>query len=256
MSTGFVLNGLDLRQVGWDVGSIVGWDGWPGLKLTGLEPGYSHGSVMDVRGFFKPKIMGIRLTLFPWLPTSLEQTLATPEHHIADNLDDVLGAIYGTNGGDLVLARTMPDATVREITVRPVQGFPVTKGPGAAGRDLALVLRADYPFWQQTGVQSATGETGAFNIVNNGNAPINNMVVTFNSTGRLTHDVSGDFIETDTTAGIVCDVGARTAKIGSVFHDNHFRRSVAWWIQAEPGTDGFTVSNGGNVDVTWRHHWL
>ncbi len=256
MTTGLVLNGLDLRQVGWNVGSVVGWDGWPGYKLTGKEPGYSHGSVMDSRGFFKPKIMGIRLTIFPWLPTSLEQTLATPEHHIADNLDDVLGAIYGLNGGDLVLARTMPDATVREINVRPTQAFPVAKGPGATGRDIAIVLKANYPFWQQTGLQSVSGQTTTFDIVNAGNAPINNMIVTFNSPGRITHDATGDYIQTDTTSGIVCDVGARTAKIGSVFYDNRFSRNAGHWIQAEPGTDGFTCSLGANVDVTWLHHWL
>lgn len=256
MPTGFTLKGINLRQIGWDIGSIEGWDSWPGMKLNGLQPGYSHGSVMDDRGFFQPKILGIQLSIFPWLPASLEQTLATPEHHIADNTDTILGALYGVNGGPITLARTMPDATVREIDVRVIQASPLTKGVGAVGRRIGMVLRAPYPFWQETGVQSVTGETGSFDIVNDGNAPINNMIVTFNNIGRLTHDATGDYIQAVTTNGIVADVGARTAKIGSTFYDNRFFRNRGWWIQAEPGTDGFTCSQGANVDVSWFHHWL
>ncbi len=252
--TGLDLGGVDLRTLGYEVASVEGWDGWPGMRIGEAHHAYEHGTRFDDRGFFNPRDLGISMVVLPRDPITGLQTL-DPAEHAQANVDDLLGALYNLNG--VTLIRTMPDATVRELfDLRSVSVWPVETGPGSFGRRFNILLHAAYPFWQQTGIQSQAGQTGGFSAVNDGNAPINNMVVTFNTAGRLTHNVSGDYIETDTTASIVVDVGAKTVAIGSTFHDNEFHRNRAWWLQMEAGSNAFTVTLGGNVDITWFHHWL
>lgn len=250
--TGFTLKGVNLRTQGWDIASVEGWDAWPGQRMGEADYGYNHGSRFDDRGFFMGRDFGVSLHVLPYDPTTGVQT--DPAENAQANLDDVLGLFYSLSG--LTLVRTMPDATVRELLdCRAVAAWSVEKGVGTFGRRINAVLRAGYPFWQQTGVVSSGAQSGAFSLTNNGNAPINNMVVVMTTAGRLTHDDSGDYVETDQNA-ITIDVGARTAKNGSTFKDNHLARNRAWWLQMEPGVNDFTVSGGGNATVTFRHHWL
>ena len=250
--TGFTLKGLDLRRVGYNISRVSGWDGLPGVRSAGAEYAFRHGVTFDQRGFYRERNLAIAMFVLPEDPAGGVSLSAGS--HIQANVDDILGACYGL--GDLLLSRAMPDGTTRELDVRVTDAIPVDEGPGVFGRAIVLNLRAGYPFWRETGQQSVTGQTTAFNLVNNGNAPINNMVVTFNIAGRLTHDASGDYIEV-TTNGLVCDVGARTVKTGGgAFADNQFTRNRSYWIQAEPGSDGFTPSGGADVDVTWYHSWL
>lgn len=251
--TEYALSGFDLRNLGWDLSSIAGWDGWPGMRVGESAYGYEHGARFDDRGFFLPRDVGLSMVVLPRDPTTGAQTL-DPAVHAQANLDDVLGAFYALGGA--TLTRTMPDATVRELFgLRPVSAWPVEPGPGTFGRRVNVLLRAPYPFWQQTGVQTSGAQTGSFALTNSGNAPINNMVVLFTTAGRLTHTGSGDWIEV-TENSITADVGAKTAKNGSTFKDNKFGRLNPWWLQMEPGVNNFAVSGGGNVTVTYYHHWL
>ena len=253
-TTGFTLNGLDLRQVGWDIGSVSGWESWPGKRHHATEYGYRHGSQMDDRGFYLARDIGIQMFVHPYLPAGGDSSLIDPAEHIQSNVDDLLGALHSVSSA-LVLSKAMPDGTTRAIDVHPVGAWPLSKGVGAVGRTFGLLLNAPYPFYEETAQQSQAGETGAFTATNNGNAPINNMVVTFNAAGTLTHDVSGDFI-TVTEVGDVVDVGARTIKLAAVHKDNNLDVNRAWWLQMEPGVNDFTVSGGGNVDLTWYHSWF
>ncbi len=253
-TTGFTLAGLDLRQVGWDIGTVNGWDGWPGKRLQETVYGYRHGSQMDDRGFYNSRDIGLQISVHPLLPAGGDSGLIDAAEHIQSNVDDLMGALHSVND-TLLLSRDMPDGTTRTLEVYPVQAWAIKSGIGAVGRQFGLMLRAPYPFWEQTVQQSQNGETGAFTADNDGNAPIGNMVVTFNTAGTLTHDVSGDFI-TVTEDGLIVDVGARTVKLGSVHKDNKLTVNRAWWLQMEPGSNAFTVSGGGNIDLDWFHHFF
>ncbi len=252
ITTGFTLAGLDLRQVGWDIGTVNGWDSWPGKRLQETVYGYRHGAQMDDRGFYKARDIALSISVHPFLPAGGGSD--DPAEHIQSNVDDLLGALHNVSD-TLLLSRAMPDGSVRTLDVYPVQTFAMSKGTGPVGRQFGLLLRAPYPFWQQTGQQSQNGETGSFTADNDGNAPIGNMVVAFNTAGTLTHDASGDFI-TVTESGLIVDMGARTVKAGSVHKDNKLTVNRAWWLQMEPGSNAFTVSGGGNIDLDWFHHFF
>ncbi len=253
-TTGFTLAGLDLRQVGWDIGSVNGWDGWPGKRLQETVYGYRHGAQMDDRGFYNSRDIGLQISVHPLLPAGGDSGLIDAAEHIQSNVDDLMGALHNVND-TLLLSRAMPDGTTRTLEVYPVQAWAIAKGIGVVGRRFGLMLRAPYPFWEQTGQQSENGETGGFTAANDGNAPIGNMVITFNTAGTLTHDASGDFI-TVIENGLIVDVGARTVKLGSVHKDNKLTVNRAWWLQMEPGSNAFTVSGGGNIDLDWFHHFF
>jgi len=254
ITTGLTLAGLNLRQVGWDIGSVSGWESWPGKRLQETTYGYRHGSQMDDRGFYRSRNIGIQMAVHPLLPAGGDSSLIDPAEHIQSNVDDLLGALHSVTDS-LVLSKAMPDGTTRAIDVYPVASWALAKGVGAVGRKFGILLRAPYPFYEETAQQSQTAETGAFSATNNGNAPIANMVVTFNTLGTLTHDVSGDFI-TVTESGLVVDVGARTVKLAAAHKDNKLSVNRAWWLQMEPGSNAFTVSGGGDVDLTWYHTWF
>lgn len=252
--TGWDIAGTDLRRVGYNIDSVAGWDAFPGQRAASFQYGYRHGEVFDQRGFYNARLLPLRIGIVPAAPDgSHDYATTSPEEYVQDNIDDVLGLLHSL--GDLTVTRTMPDASVRTIQGRVINAVPVEKGVGKIGRILNVLLRCGYPFWEQTGQQSQLGQTGAFSAANDGNAPINNMVVVFNVAGTLTHDASGDWISC-TEAGVTVDVGARTVKNGAVFKDSTFDYRDAWWLQMEPGSNGFTVSGGGDIDLTWYHSWL
>lgn len=252
-TTGFTLTGLNLRQVGWDIGTVTGWDGWPGKRLQETVYGYRHGAQMDDRGFYKPRNIALAISVHPFLPAGGSGSI-DPAEHIQSNVDDLLGALHSVTDS-LVLSRAMPNDTVRTLDVVPVQSFSLGKGTGPVGRQFGLILRAPYPFWEQTGLNSQNGETGGFTATNLGNAPIGNMVVTFNSAGKLTHNPSGDFIQVS-ESGLIVRMQERTVKSGATHKDNKLTVNRAWWLQMEPGSNSFTVSGGGNIDLDWFHHFF
>lgn len=253
--TGWTLAGTDLRRVGYNIDSVSGWDGFPGFKGAPTEYGYRHGNRFDSRGFYRSRLLPLALRIFPVAPDGTTTYPGNPGRHIQENVDQLLGLLHSL--GDITVSRAMPDGTTREIQGRAIQAVPIRGGQGAIDRNMGVLLECGYPFWQETTQQSVSNELTTFNAVNNGNAPINNMVITFNTPGRLTHDASGDYLETITDNNVVIDVGPRTVKIGSAFADNRLNDyNAAWFMQMEPGTNGFTVSGGGDVSMTWYHSWL
>lgn len=253
--TGWTLQGTDLRRVGYNIDSVDGWDSFPGMRAQATEYSYQHGSRFDQRGFYKSRLLGLKMKAFPFAADGSVTYPTNPARHIQENVDLILGLLHSL--GDLEVVRAMPDGTTRRIWGRAIQAVPITKAEGPFGRNLGLLLECGYPFWRQDGQQSSGSQTASFSQTNDGNAPINNMVITFNLPGRLTHTDSGDYLETVTDNNVVIDVGARTVKIGSTFVDNRLNDyNAPWFMQMEPGLNNFQVSGGGDVSMTWYHSWL
>jgi hypothetical protein len=139
----------------------------------------------------------------------------------------------------------MPDGSTRTAAVRPIDFIPITQEVGVI-KSAVAVLQMGYPFWHGA-ADSASGSS--FNAINTGNAPVNDMIVTFTTAGRLTRS-GGDYLES-TTAGVVVNVGTGeiTGDSGAV-HGNR-----PWWLQLEPGTNNFTTT-GGSKSMTWFHGYF
>jgi len=244
MATGFVLAGLDLRTLAYEITTVGGWDGFPGFKASGVEYAYTHGEDLTGRRFYKARNIDLGVIILPFNADG-SQTLA-PLVHIQQNLDALLGALHSTSS-PLSLVRTMPDATVRTALVRPIDFVPIEQDVGIT-RSAILTLRMGYPFWHgETSVVSGT----SFNAVNDGTAPVNDMVVTFTTAGRLTHTPSGDYLESS-DAGAVVNVGTGVitgAPTGAVFGN------TPWWLQLEPGSNAFTTS-GGSKSMSFFHGYM
>lgn len=255
MATGFTLNGLDLRQSGWEIASVAGWDSFPGLRIPNVEYAYRHGSTMGARGFYQPKDIAIQMWVLPLTPAGAT-VHSDPAQHIQENVDDLLGALHSTSNS-LVLSRAMPDGTTRTIDVYPVSASTVEDGRqqwGPHARGFNMLLTAPYPFWESSVLDSEVAQTTTFNVVNDGNAPINNFSIVFNVAGTLTNTTTGEAITV--TEAVTVDLAAKTVKSGATHKDDVITVGEAWWMELQPGTNAMSCSGGANVDVSWRDHWF
>lgn len=233
--TEFILNGVSLRQAGArDIKTIEGWDKWPGLRSKGWEYAYRHGEVFNSRHYYRAREIMLTMVI---LGTSLTDIQA--------NQEAILSLLH-TNSGTVPLQKITPSGT-RETEVIALQSFDVSQEHGIS-RKMAMRLKMPYPFWHHVPMKSTSGQTSTFNLTNDGNAPINDMVITFTTAGTLTHDASGDYL-TAADNGLVVNVGKRTAKLAGSHKDSSLSFNRPWWMQMEPGVNAFTVSGGGNVAI-------
>lgn len=238
--TGFTLNGLNLRTVASDIRSPNGWDVFPGMNDLPRGFIFRHGEDLNGRRFYRPRDIDLNLVILTGdvggspEPTVLEQ--------VEKNMGILLGALHNTFG-TIPLVRTLPSGNTRTAHVRPLSSTPIGELAGPS-RALSLGLSMGYPFWHGASDSASGTPTISPNYV--GNAPSNDMVFTFTTAGRITHDLTGDWIESD-DAGLVVDVGTGEITGGNsgAIHANR-----PWWIQFEPGpagTNDLTVTGGSKL---------
>ena len=244
--TGFTLNGLDLRTLATDIGSINGWDSFPGLKASGVQYAFTHGEYIGGRRFYSARDIDITMIIMATDEDGLVTT--TPEEHVQDNIDALMAALHSTSG-ELALVRTMPDGSTRTAYVRPLDVIRFQESIGPIFRGVNLSLRMGYPFWN--GAALAQTISGSASVTNLGTAPINNMIVTFTTAGRITVNATGEWIES-ADAGLVLDV-----KTGIVTSGNSgaLEASSPWLLQLEPGANALTVT-GGNKSISGFHGYF
>lgn len=238
--TGFTLNGLDLRTLAHNIDSVNGWDSFPGVKSAGVEYAFTHGEYLGGRRFYRAREIDLNMVILTTDSTGVVTT--SPEEHLEENVDTLLGALHNSFG-PITLTRTMPSGAVRTAAVRPIDFVRFGSFQGPLLRAATLTLRMGYPFWHGA-ADSYTGGTGT--VTNDGNAPVNDMVITFTTAGRITHDDTGDYIESD-SAGLVVDVGTGVITGGDSgeIHSNN-----PWFLQLEPGDNDITVT-GGNKTINF-----
>lgn len=245
MATGFVLGSLDLRTLAHEITLVSGWDTFPGLKFSGTQYAYQHGEDISGRRWYQPRTIDLHLILLATDATGVVTT--TPLEHLQANLDALFAALHNSTG-PLTLTRTMPDGTTRTAEVRPLDAAPVEDGTGIT-KSVVLSLRMGYPFWH--GATATVAGTGPLACTNNGNAPINDMVVTFTTAGRVTTP-AGDYLES-AAAGAVVNV--RTGEVTGTATPADISSNKPWFIQFEPGANSVAVT-GGSKSIQYFHAYF
>lgn len=163
--------------------------------------------------------------------------------HVYENLSH-LRRIFGKNG--LVdLRRTAPDYGETSMLVEVIQG----PNDGSFPAHKIWVLRAPKPFW--SGLTQVTISATTNDYRPDGDAPIDDMVVTFSGAGSVT--IGDEFIEMS-GAGVV-DVGKRTVMAGGNHVDRRLSVFSDRWLRIEPSIEQDIVFAGAVTSLTFYPKW-
>lgn len=251
--TGWTVAGQSLRTPGWEIMSVNGWDSYPSFRGEDVVVSNMHGKWVNNRRFANSRSLVLPMIVLPYDPSTGAQT-DTPEEHLQENLDTLLGLLYSGVYDSIGLVRTMPDGTTRTIKGEVVDAVDV--GGGTSFKELSLQFDCPYPFWHGAAV-SDTGNSGSFSVTNSGNAPVGDAIFTFSGIATLTHDATGDSFEIVSGSNTVVDAGERTIKRAAAHVDTDFTLgSTGYWIELAPGVNNFTLSGAGTVDVDFFDGWL
>lgn len=201
-------------------------------------------------------IAGDRLSLprFPTLSVTITDRNATggiTEPTFAEQKEantDALLALLANPAGNY-LEVEMADATTRFIYVYNLDPAPVVQP--RRKRTIRTPLFSPFPYWKAGGNQSSDTISGGDTLVNGGNAPVYDAVLTFAGAGTFTHSGLGWSITT--TGACVVDLGARTVTVGSNPAENLMRHTDKDWGWFLPGSNSVTADV--SVGVVWRASW-
>jgi len=245
MPTGFQLGSLDLRTLAHEIVSTNGWDVFPGMKSGGVQYAFQHGEYVGGRRFYKARDIDLNMVILATNAAGVVTTSA--EEHVEENIETLMAALHNTFN-PLTLTRTLPSGAVRTASVRPIDVARYEDNVGLS-RLVTLVLRMGYPFWH--GVAGQVVGSGPLSPNNLGTAPVNDMIVTFTTAGRVTHDLTSDYLEAD-AAGLVVNVGTGVITGGD---SGDIHGNMPHWLQFEPGVNALTIT-GGTKTIDWFHGYF
>lgn len=250
--TGFTLGGQSLRTPAWEIMSVDGWDEYPAWRGEHVEVANRHGVTVNSRRFANSRSLNLPMVVLPYDLSGSQGS--TPEEHIQENVDTLMGIFYGAHNL-LGITRTMPDGTTRTIQGEVVQAIPIQGGSGRV-RELSIELNCPYPFWHGAAI-SDLGNSGSFTVTNNGNVAVGDALFTFSGIATLTHDDTGDSFEITAGSNTIVDAGERTIQRASVDVDADFEIGTSgYWIELLPGVNNFTLTGAGTVDIVGFDGWL
>lgn len=248
MSTGWDIDGTDLRTLGYEFSVADGWDSFPASRFSAIDHPFRTGNEIGAKTLYGPRNLTFSMWVFPQDITG--EVTTSPLEHLQDNLDTLFGVFHSDS--PLLITRTMPDATTRTINGRVLQAFQV-RGGNSLVRKFVARINLPYPFWKAGTVKNVTG-TGAQSVVNLGNAPIHNALITFTTAGRLTIDSSGDYIDAS-AAGVIVDLAAWTIeKPAGTPADNLLSHNRAWLVMFGAGTTAVTAT--GTIDIDFFDSYI
>jgi hypothetical protein len=161
--------------------------------------------------------------------------------HAYENFGKLKELFTGKGGASPLLRRTAPHQGTVEI---PVDLLSQVQSSQNRFTFLWLLSAAD-PFWSSTSVVNETGP-GSFSV--GGDAPVNDMIITFNAGGTV--GLSGSLHALTGTSGMVVDVGARKVTTGS---EADLVPATPEWMEFYPGSVTLT---GVSVNVDFYEKWL
>lgn len=204
-------------------------------------------------------VAGDRLGLprFPTLTVAITDRNATggiTEPTFAEQREantDALLALLGNPAGNY-LEVDMADNTSRFLYVYNIDAAPVLQP--RRKRTIRAPLFSPFPYWKEGGTQSTDTISGNDTLVNGGNAPVYDAVLTFAGDGTFEHTGLGWEIEIAGSSGAVTvNLGTRTATQGGVAAENLVRHTDKDWGWFLAGNNAVTADV--SVGVTWRASW-
>lgn len=243
MSTGWSINALDLRQVGYNLEFTDGWDSMPEARSARNEHGFRHGERRGTRVFYRPRPLILALALLG-VANSGDPPGLTREEYFQLHVDEIFGALHSPNA-PIQVVRTIAGVG-RTALCALDDAFTVThRSP--ASRSMAIRLTMINPFWLGASFNQAVS-TGDFN--NLGNAPINDMNIVFGGAGSVQN--AGDVV----TATGACTVNLREDMVlqGGVPVNGLVTCTSPWILELQPGLNSLVVS--GSVTLQGNYPYF
>ena len=256
--TPWSLGSINLRDGRYQIVTIDGWDEFPPFAGTPFHIPFKHGVWAPSKRYFESKVLALGVVIMPF------STLGTVTHtngaaaHIRENIDDLMAELYPASGL-VTVSRTELNYPGAGTTVWTNDGIvtraiPVRGGKGTIYRFMFITLDMVSPFWRVGALK--TGQTPP-TVVNDGNAPVDDMVITFTggTNPRLTNTTTGEWIEIiDAMATpVVVSVGPRTVTQGGAPADGLLRINPLYphWMEFRPGSNSLTLTGGGSVSINF-----
>lgn len=242
--TGWTLNGLDLRTLAYDIRLTSGWDGWPGMKTQPFDGIYMHGQRSAAgKQFYRSRDIFLHMVIQPRDPVS-GAVVSSEAQHIEENIDTLMAALHSPTGSAIPLVRTLAGGGTRTAYVRPISNFEVDGRDRNLVREFTIVLLMEYPFWHGEAIEASSSP-----VNNPGNAPVNDMILTFNSAGTVV--VDGVTVES-LASGLQLDVGAR--EVISAHDDADWSSDAQWILELQPGNN--VVSGTASFTMSFNAGWF
>jgi hypothetical protein len=160
--------------------------------------------------------------------------------HIYENLA-ILKELFGKVDDQIVLSRETPHQGTNTLLLAP-SGQP---SPGQNRFEVIFPMRANKPFWR--GDLVSTTLTGTFDP--GGNAPVDDMVLTFAGAGTIVNGRNGDRIQV--TGACVVDCGQRRVTVGGSPAPGLIIPGSDRWLHLEPGNNAIT----GSCSISYYPKW-
>lgn len=289
MTTGWKLEGTDLRTLAYEIVDTSAWDSFPGKKAGNVPIAYSDTEHTDPRKWFAVRTLPLKVEFFR---TNAAGNLPAGGafEAIQTNIDTFLGLLYKRNGL-LDLRKTVPTVGggthERQAMVEVVDFIPLEESLKML-REAIVQFRMPEVLWRQletsgthapqksAGLTGVTTTSANFNVVTGGNAPVRGGLegafeVVFDATSAITNPrienaLTGEFVQYAGTVAageqLVLDIGKKTAVVdGTTDVGGGVAKQHAWWLDLDPGattqlTASVSVASDFDVTVKWYDRWF
>lgn len=175
--------------------------------------------------------------------------------HLELNQDTILGLIGSPDL--LTLEWDRADGTTRYLEVEVLDPSPISQH-GDEQR-LTVVMMAPYPQWRDADAPTVSAITGGpLNINPGGNAPVEDVILSFAATGKLTNSLTGDGVAVAHPGGAAIIINLATnevtqggAQAGQYISDIDTSRV----FHLRPGVNNPLTASAGTISVTHRPQW-
>lgn len=243
-------NGVDLTNLGWNVGDITGRLTGPPRRGKDVDVPGRHGQVRTPHKKFSSGTVILKM----WANGADDDGLlvpgATMQETLRSNVDMLVRVLSADN---VLIVETRPDASIRQINGQMLDALDLTALAGGSRVEFAASFNVADAFWEDvSAVTALKSGTGVWNVseFTGATAPMDDMVVRFDgpcTNPRLTSS-SGVYLEySDVLAsgkgvGIDCKnwtltgYGGLTVSYSKITHGGDYR-----WFTMDPNSVGGVV---------------
>lgn len=175
--------------------------------------------------------------------------------HLELNQDSILGILGNPDLWTLEWDRA--DGSTRYLEVEAIDQAPIRQHEDE--QRIAIVLTSPYPQWREGGAATTTPiGAGPVNLDPGGNAPVEDLLISFAASGKLTNSLTGDGLSVAHPGGAPILVDLATGEVtqggvqaGQFINDVDTSRI----FHLRPGVNNPLSASAGTIDVTWRTQW-